>query len=442
MQISDTTIQLQLQIANKVDNLLQNLRTGQILHAKTLSATRNGTLQVQIGQTVLTAQSNISIPTGTKLILSVSQGGELPQLNILPTITPKQLLQQAAINTLPQQQPLQPLLQNLAALLASGNPLPPPFKALVTNFIKSILTSSDLGTNQNLKEAINRSGPFLEAQLVNGKAPKQDLKATLIKLVQMLKPLLEQSGQMQSGKIITPTTTPSQTQPLTATAVTTRLTAVVPTGVTTGVTTAIPAATSNTVALEGQTILTIKGALPVSGKQPQVAIPTGRAEAPSPNPLLQQLVDLFKSLEGAIARVQMHQLTSLQSEEGNKTVWQLELPIRHADQTNTFDIHIERQKEGSSGNDASHAWALTVKFDLKPLGPMQANLTLKKSNELSTIFWAKEQQTLSLLNKNLPLLRNNLERAGLNIGRIEAYHGEPPKAAQPTWQSTLLDEKA
>ncbi len=73
---------------------------------------------------------------------------------------------------------------------------------------------------------------------------------------------------------------------------------------------------------------------------------------------------------------------------------------------------------------------------------MHANLTLRDGHELSTIFWAKQQQTLSLLHKNIPLLRNNLERMGLKVGRIEAYHGEPLKEAQATWKSTLLDEKA
>ncbi len=417
MQISDSTLQLQLQVVDKPDKLLQNLRPGQVLYATTLSPTQNGTVQLQIGRTLLTAESNIALPSGTKLTLSVSKGGEQPQLQIINSLPTKQLLQQTMINALPRQQPLQPLLQNLSALLATGSPLPPPFKHLASSFISSILASSDPAFSQNIKAAVSRSGPFLEAHLINGSLPKQELKATLLKMIQMLKPLLEQSGQMQNGKL----TTSSLSQ-------TSQMAAVLPT-------ISAPAAALN------RLIYKSDSPLQQSGKHPQVAITANKVAAP-PNPFLQQLVDLFKGLEGVLARVQLHQVATLQSDESNKTVWQLELPIRHADQTDTFEMRIERQKQGSSCDEASHAWTLTIKFDLKPLGLMHANLTLRGGDELSTIFWAKQQQTLSLLHKNMPLLRSNLERVGLKVDRIEAYHGEPLKEAQATWQSTLLDEKA
>jgi len=427
MQISDTTLQLQLQAANTTDKLLQNLRPGQVLKATTLSPTQNGTIQVQIGRTVLTAQSNIALPSGTQLTLNVSKGGELPQLQIITSLTPKQLLQQTTISALPRQQPLQPLFQNLTSLLASGDPLPPPFKALTSNFIQSILASSDPKFSQNFKAAVDRSGPFLEAHLAKGEPPKQDLKATLLKMIQMLKPLLEHSGQMQNGKLTTAPLTTAQAQLLATTT-----------------TSATPSHTAKSALAKELVNLAIKSdpLQQLRVKQPQIAVTAGKVEASPPNPLLQQLVDLFKSLEGALARVQLHQVATLQSDESNKTVWQLELPIRHADQTDTFNMRIERQEEASSSGNASHAWTLTIKFDLKPLGPMHANLTLKGGDELSTIFWAKEQKTLGLLNSYLPLLRSNLERTGLNIGRIEAYHGVVPETVYPTWQSTLLDEKA
>ncbi len=417
MQITDSTLLLQPQAANKPDKLLQNMRPGQILHATTLSTTQNGVLQVQIGRNILTAESNIALSAGTKLALSVSKVGEQPQLQIIASLPPKLLLQQTMINALPKQQPLQPLLQNLSSLLASGDPIPPPLQRLASSFINSILASSDPTFNQNIKAAVNRSGPFLEAHLANGSVPKQELKATLLKMIQVLKPLLEQSGQMQNGKLTTAPLSPSPQLP------------------TAPPTSAIPLSPINKL-VYSDTLLQ------QSSKQPLGVLTTAKVVAPAANPFLQQLVDLFKGLEGVLARIQLHQIATLQSEEGNKTVWQLELPIRHANQTDTFEMRIERQKQGSSSDEASHAWTLTIKFDLKPLGPMHANLTLRGGDELSTIFWAKQQQTLSLLHKNMPLLRSNLEKMGLKVNRIEAYHGEPFKEAQAAWQSTLLDEKA
>ncbi len=414
MQITDSTLLLQLQAGNKPDKLLQNMRPGQILHATTLSTTQNGVLQVQIGRNILTAESNIALSVGTKLALSVSKVGEQPQLKIITSLPPKLILQQTMINALPKQQPLQPLLQNLSSLLASGDPIPPPLQRLASSFINSILASSDPAFNQNIKAAVNRSGPFLEAHLINGSLPKQELKATLLKMIQVLKPLLEQSGQMQNGKLLSPSLQQTAAPP----------------------TSAIPLSSLNKLVYRSDS------PLQQSSKQPLGALTTAKVAAPAANPFLQQLVDLFKGLEGVLARIQLHQIATLQSEEGNKTVWQLELPIRHANQTDSFEMRIERQKQGSSSDEASHAWTLTIKFDLKPLGPMHANLTLRGGDELSTIFWAKQQQTLSLLHKNMPLLRSNLEKIGLKVNRIEAYHGEPFKEAQTAWQSTLLDEKA
>ena len=408
MQISDTKLHPQPQVSSTPGKLLQSLRPGQVLRAITVSPSQNGTVQLQIGRTALTAQTNISLQPGEKLTLSVVKGGTQPQLQLITQQRPAQLLQQATMSALPRQQPLQPLLQNLGNLLASGAPLPPPFKALADNFLKSILASSDPAFSQQLRAAINRSGPFLEAQLLTGKQHKLDLKATLSRMVLMLKPLLEQSGQIQNDKL-----TASQT--------------------------GSPPTLQIGQLTQAQQLA---GALlHPKGDLPPLTAATGNVNMSQPNSLLQMLTDLFKNMEGALARVQLHQVATLQSEESGKTIWQLELPIRHAGQTDTFKMQIEQQT-ASQGDEATHLWRLTIHFDLKPLGPIDAHLTLSGGEQISTLFWASYKPTFSLLQANLPLLRNNLERAGLKVERIDSYHGKPPEAAQPIWQTSLLDEKA
>lgn len=429
MQISDT--KLQLQLASTPSKLLQSLRPGQLLRAITITATQGGTVQLQIGKSELTAQTNIALQAGEKLTLSVVKGGDLPQLQIITQLTAKQLLQQATMSALPRQQPLQPLFRNLTSLLVSGDPLPPPLKELAGNFMRSIQASSDPAFSQRLREAITRSGPFLESQLAAGNPVKLDLKATLIQMIQMLRPLLEQSGQMQNGRLTTPQSTATGSTPLLAGQI-----------------------TSARSALPGELLTQLsqaahKGTLPATdtllraiGNQPPLNPAMSNAETtPQPNPLLRQLVELFRNIEGALARVQLHQVAMLQGEEGVKNVWQLELPIRHGEQTDSFEMRIEQQISGQS-KEASHTWTLTLHFDIEPLGPLHTHLTLHDGKQLSTIFWAEQSQTINLLQDNLPLLRSNLEKAGLKVARIDAYQGKPPQTAQPTWQTSLLDEKA
>ena len=486
MQISDTKLQLQLQIASTPGKLLQSLRPGQLLRATTLSPSQNGTVQLQIGRTTLTAQTSIPLQSGEKLTLSVVKGGTLPQLQLATRQGPNLLLQQATLSALPRQQPLQPMLQNMSILLASGAPLPPPFKALAESFMKSILASNDPAFSRQLREAINRSGPFLEAHLLTGKPHKLDLKTTLSKLLLMLKPLLAQTGQMQGGKLTTTSSTPSapigqttgQVQTLTGQKMematggqsntppsppppSTGDKAILVRAASAGVTNT---PLSLTQPLRGEKTAPLSAEITRTAEPVNIAIKTGPSTADSllhskkdlsplitamantvdrsqPNSLLRMLVELFKNMEGALARVQLHQVATLQSEEGGKTVWQFELPIRHAEQNNAFKMQIERE-DANHGDETSHTWRLTLQFDINPLGPIDAHLTLSGGEQISTIFWAKHKQAMNLLHANLPLLRSNLERAGLKVERIDAFQGDPPKSTQPIWQSSLLDEKA
>ncbi len=82
---------------------------------------------------------------------------------------------------------------------------------------------------------------------------------------------------------------------------------------------------------------------------------------------------------------------------------------------------IDRGTGGYEENDPT-PWSITLQMNLTPLGPMRVQLTLQERN-ISTTFWAKEQHTLSLLNRNIPTLKSAFERAGMEVSGLRVLYG-------------------
>lgn len=483
MLISDSQLQLRLSIETTRNQVLQSLRPGQTLQAVILSSNNEGVVQLRIGTTELLAQTRVMLEAGQKVTLSVIKGGETPELQIMQRPTPKQVLHQAIKSTLPRQLPLNHYFDQLSALLKAGDTqqLPHPIKETVTSLNRSILIASETGKPafpQQLKQAIQDSGTFLEARLAAGEPPAQDLKATLLRLFTQLKPEILQTLptppksshiESQTGPKTTATTAStshvdpsvklspakveSQSHSQQAQQLKTglnnidarlllQITGVEPQQLTQQTTRADPPAAST---LLHQLIGLFKTTDPGLLRQhpdiepPQPPQPTAKAETTVANALLRQLIDLFKSTDGALSRIQQQQLTALQGEESGKTVWQLELPIRHQERTDSIEIRIEQQRSGA--DKAAHGWTIMLHFDLPALGPMHAQLTLREER-LSTIFWAENGPTLQMLHEHIDTLRNSMQQAGLTIDRLVAYQGKPPESSKPAWNQSLLDEKA
>lgn len=182
--------------------------------------------------------------------------------------------------------------------------------------------------------------------------------------------------------------------------------------------------------------------------QPQPKAPPsinlGGSAARTMNMLLQQT-------EGALARLQMTQLTSLQDNDSTKQVWNHEIPVRNGDQTDLFQIRIEQDKqkeEGEESEDDKENWTVTLTFDLDGLGPMYTRLIMA-DDTLSTVLWAEKEKTVTLVNQQLPRLEKNYTKAGLNIGHVICHKGKPPEPVVSTEHDKLLntgvhlvDEKA
>ncbi|MEW8627401.1 MAG: flagellar hook-length control protein FliK [Candidatus Thiodiazotropha sp.] len=384
-------------------SLLEAIQPGQLLKGTALSENLNGAMRLQIGVTQLTAQTTLSVTPGQSLLLQVEKAGKLPELRVLTQPTQKELTAWALKSNLPRQQPLPQLFRALTQLVSDpqAKPLPEPVRQAVTQVLTGALSIDKPAFKTELNKALQLSGTQTESLLIRQMPTNQDLKLNLLRLIGVIKPYLAQSYEAAGIKL-----------PLTGTP---------------GAATANPSSPATTVTIPNQILLASS----------QTALPAQSMEA---NPTLKLLLDLFKHIDGAIARIQTNQLSSLPpTDESARQIWQFELPIRHE---NGFDLfHVKIARDGKHGAAAQSGWQLTLHMNLQPLGPMRIRLHLV-GESLSTTIWSENPDTSKLVSSQLDRLRIGFETAGLEVKKLESFQGAARNEQQIPGEHSLLNEQA
>ena len=123
-------------------------------------------------------------------------------------------------------------------------------------------------------------------------------------------------------------------------------------------------------------------------------------------------------------------------------MWQFELPIQHAHGFDSFLVRLEQEDGAERDRQGGQIWRLSLNFDLEPIGPITARLTVQEKN-VSASFTAEKSQSAKLISERLHLLDEAMTRAGLNVTHLSAQEGkEEPMEPAPQHPSPLLDEKA
>lgn len=203
MHIPSAKFILPLPISMPREQLLQNLKPGQILQATVLSENQNGSVKLQIGVTRLIAQTRISVKQGQVLTLQVHKAGDLPELKLLTLPTLQQIQAKALKAILPRQQPIPPLLEKLVQSIGmSGNSAPPSeVKQAFNSLVSRLLATENPEFKGLLKAALLNSGLLTEARLLSNSTNNGDLKLNLMRLIRLL--------QASSGAQVNAKTPPS-----------------------------------------------------------------------------------------------------------------------------------------------------------------------------------------------------------------------------------------
>lgn len=381
MQIQGPSLTGQLTLA-KAQSVIGTWKLGQVLSANVLATTQGG-LELRIGNTRVQAQTTLNAAPGQNLQLKVISTGERPVLQIITADKQADTLPQAMRLLLPRQTGLPPLLANLSQLnqlaQAGGGKqaLPNNLLQLGQQIMKLLPGSDAVSRPTGLRQAILDSGVFMESKLAQavqtGSRPQlgTDFKAGLLRLARDLTG--EQPKLFQASTESKPASLPSspQTPP------------------------------------------------PLRGTPVQ---PQASAEPSLQNNHATVVRELVQQIESSLARVQLNQLASVPGDQTSAPLFTLELPVRRGNQADVFDLRIQRDSEGNG--DEIEKWSVWLAFDFDGLGPVRT-LISAHGNQVSVSLWAEQDHTATAFDQNLDQLRTNLDRAGLEVGRLASQPGRP-----------------
>jgi len=464
------------QNAAQLKAVAQSWQAGQLLKAVVIE-TRQNSVKLNIGNTLVQAPTNRQHPMGETLLLSLVRAGDKPVLRVLPPLLQppaSQPLQESALKVLlPKQTPLTPLLANLALLSQLKAELTSKLPIDISNSIKKLLDNiahvDQLNDPKTVRRAIANTGLLLEAKLANLAASRtsmaglaqssaqspasvirEDFKGNLLQLLSVLRQQAPMTGgtalplpissstsgtALNPGQVLNPAhTTPSQT-PLTAKENLLRLLNR-PTNTLT-LSTGEEERSTSASRLSHLTASFSRLPPPFFHHMPLLAQKT----QPPTLALLQhrnQIIgELIRQIEGTVARVQLSQLASLPQDNNPQPSWIFELPLRHGETVDVVQMRIEKE-EAQTEEEQERRWKVTITLDLPKIGTIYATITINGESS-STSFWAENPDTLQLIENNLPLLRDALEKNGVITGELQCQQGSPPQPPSQSRHTLLID---
>jgi hypothetical protein len=171
---------------------------------------------------------------------------------------------------------------------------------------------------------------------------------------------------------------------------------------------------------------------------PDAAPASSRAAGTHPADAL--LARLGAVLEGTVARIQLHQAAALQGDDGQRQVWQIDLPILLAEEAHQLMLRIEREANAERADQSG--WTVKLSFDFDSIGRLQSRIALSGTRVAAT-FWCERGSTLQRLEQRLPVLHEALVAQGLEVVRLAGVEGSPPEPlfTLPVTEA-LVDERA
>ena len=389
-----------------------------IINAKILTISANNTVLFSIGKTTIKGQLSTALLENQNIKLAVLSKGEKTVFQIKSAVTTEDVKNVYIKHNLQKQNDITPLLKVLRNI--QYNPqLPKSIQKSIHQLIQSLPNKNTLTNSKGIINALSKSGIVTESSL---------------------KKLLANSTTVTS-----PTTRPTTSSTATTTA-TTAVAAALLTG----------DLKLNLLQLL-QTFLGIKDidralllAPPKTTEQlmhlPQLGpfILAKRLSTASQQTALSLkfIAEIIRQIESVIARIQLHQLSSLPAaDSAEPNVWLFEIPLREKDQDTLLKLRL--RKEAATADNKEHRWEIDLAVDLKNIGPLHIKLRLQ-GNKIQTTLWSENSSSADVFNAHLELLNTAYEKCGLVVDQTVCFHGKPPTQDNNavTENSTLLDEHA
>jgi hypothetical protein len=367
-------------------------RVGTLLTARILGQTDIGKLLLDIGGLTVEADAaGTSLPQ--QFQVRVLTQGTQPQLEVMPGKVDEQVAMQGLRERLPLQNGYAQLLGVLSALASRpiARTLPAPLRAALATLEAAISKPDDVSSPLGMKEAIAKSGAFLEAHLAEPKddtPAADDFKAALLSLRRALADLPASRPAPRPG-----TEGGAPARPLNDTPP--------------------PLAQRALVAQPRSTVL---------------------AETVVTEDNVDDLVGQLRGdVRAALSRVEIGQLES-QPQSG---LWMIEIPLAGVRGYDVLQLRIEEGK--ASPAEPEGMWTVGFAIDPPSLGAVQGEIQLRVPR-VSVRLWAQHGETVSRLETEFVSLRRQLEKSGLQLDHFACMHGLPvPTSA---YSAVLLEARA
>ena len=374
-------------LTGQASGLLSEWRVGAILQAIAVRDPKTGELSLNIGDLrypARIASGNGNGPVdGEVMQLRVLRNSPVLALETLSSTAPAtsaddQVTADALRRYVPRQASPTLMLANLGWIArgnGEANALPKAITQAAGRLWQALPEAATLTDPKGLQNAISRSGAFLEATLASGDrragmvAATTDLKALMLTFVRTLKDF-----GARPEAAISDSTVPAQ--------------------------------------------------MP-SARGPLAALPNAPATLAVLDTANQQMNELARQTDGALARLTTLQVTNTSQDPSTQSML-IELPVRHEDRATVLRLRVEQdgsQRRGASGAGAD-AWTVEAAIDLGAIGAMHARVSLQ-GHRIGVQLRAESAAVVDTLSARSPELESMLRESGLEVDRIVCLHGLP-----------------
>ena len=380
--------------------MLAEWRIGALLQAVAVRDATTGQLFLDIGTSrypARIASGDGSGPAeGEQLQVRVLRTSPVLALDTVPAPAPESpdgdLKADALRRYLPKQASGALLSSNLSFIAKGASDtvaLPRSVMQAVANLWQALPEAASLGDAKALAQAVSRSGVFLESSLATGDraenaaTAKTDIKALMLQLSRAL-------GELgaRPAAAMTDTSAPA---PL------------------------------------------------ASARGPLGALPAAPATLSLLDTSSQQMNELSRQVDGAIARLTTVQVANAAQDTPMQSLL-VELPVRHDDRAAMVRLRFERDGSRKHMSDGDQSWTVEAALDLGAIGALHARVTLT-GHRIGVQLRAESPAVVDTLSARRLELEGMLREAGLEVDRIVCLHGMPAGDAGPR-PTRLLDVRA
>jgi hypothetical protein len=154
-------------------------------------------------------------------------------------------------------------------------------------------------------------------------------------------------------------------------------------------------------------------------------------------PSSQIMDELLHHVNGAIARLQVNQISTMANKDNTAPVLSVEVPLYVEDRIDVIQINIFQDQQ-SHTDEIQGRWSVSLSMELEQLGIIYATATISQKQVWTTL-WAEQQSTVDIINQHLQELNRGYNEAGLNIGATHCRLGTPPPSVKKSPMAYIDD---